>query len=441
MLRFVTDKPNILTNEAKGVIDEYVKKLELHPTIAGLLYARGLRSMQAVREYLDCDESSLHDPFLLKDMNLAVERIKRAIANDEKITLYADYDADGISACAAMLTYLRSINVNVSYYIPSRNTEGYGLNEAAVRDIVNDGTQLLITLDCGITSLKEAALAKELNLDVIITDHHQCPMDLPVCEAILNPLLGNYPYKNLCGAGVAGKLICALGGIEAFMDVVEIICLGTVADVVPLTGENRTIVSMGLRKINTKPRPGIKELIAVSGIEGQVYAHHIAFMLAPRLNAAGRISDAGIGVALLTEKNKNMCRSFAKELDNENKKRQTLESDILGEALRLVETQADLRKDYCIILSAPSWSRGVVGIVASRIVERYHRPVILLQEEGEYCCGSARSVPGVHIYKALNHFSNLFTRFGGHEQAAGMTIKTNDVDSLRAGLNRYLEQH
>ncbi len=414
---------------------EALLAMGLHPRVAQLLAARGVQTEEAAKAFLSPALSDLHDPFLMQDMRAAVENVEAAISGKEPITVYGDYDVDGVSATALLMTYLRKHGAKVDCYIPARHGEGYGLNIPAVEAIAGR-SRLLITVDCGITSAKEVARARELGMRVIVTDHHQLgeqPLD---CEAVLNPLLGGYPFPKLCGAGVALKLVQAMGGLEAVEPLLDLAALATVADLVPLVGENRVIVAEGLRVLRAAKRPGLRALMEVSAVQPETLsAGQVGFQLAPRINAGGRLADASRSVELLTTRDEAAARRIASDLDAENKERQLVEQHILEDARAKIPEEVDFLRDRAIVLCGEGWNPGVIGLAASRLVEQYRWPTLLLAREGDLCVGSARSIPGINIHAALWGCRDLFLRFGGHAQAAGLTLPAAALPELRERLN------
>ena len=408
-----------------------------------LLRRRGVDSPEAARRFLYPQPEHLHDPMRLSCMNEAIRLIRQAMERNSPVWVYGDYDVDGVCSTAILTQCFRGLGLEVHDYIPSRHKEGYGLNEAAIRQIAGDSgcpdrEALLVTVDCGISCLAEVALAKELGLTVVVTDHHRPGDKLPDCP-IVNPLLMNYPFPYLCGAGVAFKLCCALVGFDAASQWIDLAALATVADIVPLTDENRVIVSLGLRAINECPRPGVKALIDAAGLSGKVItAGHIGFQLGPRLNASGRLGEAQRALRLLTGTAEE-ARPIAGELETENQNRRAVENSILSEALDQMAGY-DLLSHRIIVLVGEGWNSGVIGLAASRLVNRYHYPVILLAEEEGVCVGSCRSIPGVDIFAALSSCADLMIRFGGHRQAAGLSIKQDRVPELIRRLDDYLAE-
>lgn len=409
--------------------------------LARVLWARGVTTPQEAEAFLSPQVSGLHDPYLLHDMQPAVDRIRAALAGGEHITVYGDYDVDGVCASAILVEALRAQGGQVDWYIPSRHKEGYGLNMEAVQALAETAS-LLITVDCGITSIEEAQEAERLGLDLIITDHHEPPEQLPRALAVVDPLLGEYPFRRLCGAGVAFKLVWALFGQEAVKDLWELAALATVADLVPLLGENRIIVHHGLACIQKTRRAGLKALMAVAGLEGRtITAGHLGFQIGPRINAGGRLNEASRNVDLLLTKDAHAAEAIARDLNSENSERQRMEMAILKEAEQWVPGNIDFLKDRAMVVVGKGWNTGVVGLVASRLVERYAWPAIVLSEnEDGTATGSARSVPGVNIHAALTMCSDLFLRFGGHAQAAGMTLEAEKIPVLRERLNAAIAE-
>jgi len=426
----------------RAVPDEsVVQKLEqagYSSHLAHLLALRGIKNEEEAKRFLDPNETMFNDPFLFTDMDKAVERIKRALRDNEKIVIYGDYDADGVTAVSILKGFFDSIGHNVDYYIPGRHDEGYGLNDHAVRALAKEHS-LMITVDCGIASLEEVDLANELGLDVIVTDHHQLKEKLPNALAVIDPLIGSYPCRSLCGAGVAFKLVHALGGLEAALSFSDLAAIGTVADIVPLMEENRAIVSVGLKRMNENMRPGVSALCSVAGLSGRtIDSGHVGFMLGPRINAGGRIDKSSKSVEMLLSTDHAFASEIALQLEEHNSLRQALERDITARCLELIDEQIDFINDRAIVLYEDGWNQGVVGIVASRMAEKYNMPCILFASDGESLVGSGRSVPGVHILAAISACSSHLTRFGGHEMAAGLSLPVENFEAFRKDFNSYL---
>ena len=418
----------------------YVRRCdETGPSLAGLpdwmsslLRARGIDTEEKARRFLSPSLADLYDPFLLDGMETTVSLLREAVARKQTILVYGDYDADGVCAASILLDALHEEGASLAYRIPSRHTEGYGLNEAAVREMA-EKCDLLITVDCGISNAAEIALAKELGLTVVVTDHHQPPETLPPADAVINPLLGHYPFPSLCGAGVALKICQALQGIAGVEKRLDLAALATVADVVPLQDENRLIVREGLRRIAASSRPGLQSLLKVSGTVPPLSADHLAFRLGPRLNAAGRLSDARLGVHLLLTPDPAKAEQIARQLEETNRLRQDLERKMTAEALKQLE-DPDLAGAHVLVVSGNGWNPGLVGLTAGRLCDRFHRPAVALSIQGETAVGSCRSIPGINIYRMLSACEDLLDRFGGHEQAAGLTVKAERLAAFRARL-------
>jgi len=432
MLRFMPK------NAQERTIPDELKKLGIPSQLLSLLLDRGIDTQEKIEKYLYPKKEDLYDPMLMQDMDQAVAVIRDAVSKGEEIVVFGDYDVAGVTATAILLTYLRKQGAKVGYYIPDRHGEGYGLNIAAVEQIASHA-KLLITVDCGITCPVEVARAIELGMRVIVTDHHQLGPELPQCSAVLNPLLGNYPFRRLCGAGVAFKLVQALGGMDAIESLWELAALATIADIVPLLDENRVIVSFGLKAMASSQRPGLIALMESAGVDAKsVSASDVAFRMAPRINAGGRLALASRGVELLTTRRLDAAREIAAELDQDNTKRREIEMEIFANADEKARTEIDFLTERAIVVCGEGWNPGVIGLAASRLVEKYKWPAILLAQDGEVCVGSARSIPGVDIHQAMATCRNLFVRFGGHAQAAGLTIEKKNVAKFKRRLTQAI---
>ena len=414
--------------------------------IAQVLINRGIEDGLAVREFLYGGVDNLGNPYLLKDMEQAVGRIAQAIEVKEKITIYGDYDVDGITATAVLYKVLLSLGATIEYYIPDRQSEGYGLNDIALEGLWQSGTRLLLTVDCGISGVSEVAKLQG-KMDIIITDHHQPPDILPLAYAIINPKQPDCLYKDkqLAGVGVAFKLCQALwqhyhGRDVLFLEHLDIVALGTVADIVPLMGENRILVKAGLAAMADTKNVGLKALMIECGLlddkkgSAVIDTGKIGFVLAPRLNAAGRISQATAGVELLVTADGARAAGLAKALNEENIKRQAVEKEILAFAESQL-TAVEVDKQKVLVLSGEDWHSGVIGIVASRLVDKHYRPVIMISVHEGIGKGSCRSIAGFDIYSALKQCQDLLIQFGGHSQAAGLSILLENIEQLRERLN------
>jgi single-stranded-DNA-specific exonuclease len=414
------------------------RELNLSPVVAQVLYNRGLTTPEAAHAFLTAGREQILDPLRLKDMDRAVDLIRRRIASGRPIMVYGDYDVDGVTGTTILVLALRALGATVEYYIPNRFSEGYGLNVGALEEIRARGHDFVLSVDTGVSAVKEAEAAKALGITLVISDHHEPGPTLPDVPALINPKRPDctYPFKGLSGVGVAFKLALALETPNAW-DLLDIVTLGTIADMVPLVGENRAIVREGLAALGSTRRPGLRALMEVAGVKTPVTATHIGFSLGPRINALGRMGSAMQGVELLVTEDPAKAMELARHLDEENRTRQEVEAGILEEALAQAEHQAPKDKEYVLVLAGEGWHHGVVGICASRVLEAYHRPTILLSIDGEEVRGSARSIPAFHMHRALLQVSDLFTKFGGHAAAAGMTLKhPGDVAVLRERLNR-----
>jgi single-stranded-DNA-specific exonuclease len=414
-------------------------------SVASILVSRGIRTFEEARDFFRPSLERLHDPYLMKDMEKAVERIKRAIEQGERVTIYGDYDVDGTTSTAMLTLFLESIGAQVTYHIPDRFTEGYGLSTAGIdRCLISPLGKpgLIISIDCGVTAIAPIAYAREHGVDVIVCDHHEPGDALPDAYAILNPLRKDcsYPYKNLCGCGVGFKLMQALGKEYGVEDKVpyylDFVALASSADIVSLKGENRILTYYGMRLINDHPRPGVRALIDSANIKaGKLGTNQVVFGLAPRINAAGRLGDGGRSVRLLMAKTQEEAILIASELELENANRRRIDEEAFFEACELVSGVLKPGQDKVIVLHNPTWHAGVIGIVASRLVERYHLPVVLLTTIDGVAKGSARSIMGFDIHSALKKVEDKLITFGGHKYAAGVSVSTELVPEFRIALN------
>lgn len=420
--------------------EQLSQKLGISVVVAQLLINRGISNEQDANTFLYAGSDTLGNPFAMKDMEIAVQRIVHAIENQEKITVYGDYDVDGITSCAIVYRLLTKLGAIAEYYIPERQSEGYGLNSHALEHLYQTGTKLLISVDCGISSMEEttAMLGK---MDIIITDHHQPPVILPPAVAVINPkrLDCPYPEKQLAGVGVAFKLCQALWIVrkqsQLLLDDIELVAVGTVADIVPLVGENRLLVKLGLEKMSKNENIGLRSLMQVCNLkDAKIDAGKVGFMLAPRLNAAGRVGHASLAVELLVTSDRDRARQIAALLDEENCQRQLLEKQILESAEQVI-VHGNLATGKVLIVDGENWHPGVIGIVASRLVDRYYRPTIVISTHDGIGKGSCRSIPGFDMYEALSSCSDLLVKYGGHKQAAGLTIEVNNIEAFRQRIN------
>ncbi len=413
------------------------------PLLAAVLRARGIGTPQKAMRYLSRSEALLCDPMLLTDMGKAVARIERAIKNCERVAIYGDYDVDGITSTCLMTEYFRQNGIACLSYIPDRLDEGYGVNEGAIESLREKGVTLVVTVDCGITALEEVAYAKKRGIDVVITDHHECPQQLPDAAAVVNPKRpgSKYPNSELAGVGVAFKLVCALerdpqGSIARYADLVAV---GTIADVMPLTGENRCLVYKGLEKLKRTPRPGFAALLGESGASKKpLNAATVGFTLAPRINAAGRLCKTEISMRLLATEDPAEAELLAKELCELNHRRQELETQVLDDALAGLEGEPVKAP---IVLESETWHPGVVGIAASRLTEEFKVPAIMICVEGNSGKGSCRSYGDFNLFEALSACSAYLESFGGHAFAAGLCIRPEKIDGFRRALAAYYHEN
>lgn len=395
--------------------------------------------------YIKPNIEFLRDPFLLKDMDKATNRIKSAIENKEIIYIYGDYDVDGVSSTSILVLYFDSIGYEVNYYIPNRLEEGYGLNIDAIDELKANGAELIITVDCGITSVREVDYANELGIDVIVTDHHECQEKLPNALAVIDPKREDcsYPFKGICGCGVALKLIHALSGDAFFADVeryLEIASIATICDIMPVLDENRIIVKNGLELMMRSNNIGVKALMDVCELSGnKIKSSHIGFSIGPRINACGRLGYSNLGVKLFTSKNYEDALQLAQAMNRLNEERQAIESNISNEAEKLIRDNPNFENEKVMVLASEGWHHGIIGIVASKLTEKYYKPSILLCLEDGMATGSARSIKGFDLFDALFQCKELMTKFGGHEQAAGLTISEENIDKLRHQINEIAD--
>ncbi|MGE5654094.1 MAG: single-stranded-DNA-specific exonuclease RecJ [Bacillota bacterium] len=423
---------------------ELARLSDCHAVVAALLCARGYETPEQIRLFFDGGLSELPPPADMRDMLTARDRIVRAIAGGEKIVVYGDYDVDGITSTSTLLVGLRWLGGEVAYHIPHRTEEGYGLNRDALSTIADQGASVVVTVDCGISAHEEANHARSIGLDLIITDHHQPPANRVNAFAVVNPKQSgcSYPFKELAGVGVAYQLLLAvrdqLSPGTPIDDLLELVAMGTVADVVPLVGPNRIMVREGLKRLSHSKSIGLSALLTAAGLEGRpVSAGNIAFGLAPRLNACGRIGHADLAVELILTDDRSRAKELANRLDELNNQRQVLEQRILEEAHQMLAADRAWERRRAVVLGSEHWHPGVIGIVASRLVEALHRPVLLFSMDGEMAKGSGRSIKGFHLYNALSDHACYLTKYGGHELAAGLSLERRRFDEFRAAFLEY----
>src|SRR5262245_13418778 len=432
-------------------IDRLSAALRIAPIVARLLCQRGLSDPEVAQRSLNPSLDHLHDPMLLADMREAVDRIIAAIERKERIAIHGDYDVDGITSTVILRRALELLGADVVHFIPERLKDGYGLQAAAIERLYADGVRLIVSVDCGIRGAEAAVRARELGVDLVITDHHEPDTELPVALAVINPKRSDcsYPDKYLAGVGVALKLVqalCRSAGREKLMPgFIKVAAIGTLADVVPLVGENRVIAKLGLDLLTKGPhKVGLRELIDVCGLTGKtIDSYHIGFMLAPRVNAAGRMSTPDIAARLFLADDEAMVeevRQLAQQLDGENVKRQEEEAEILAAAKKIVQTDPEVGARSVLVVAGEGWHRGVIGIVASKLVDAFHRPAIVLSVDGDVAHGSCRSISCFDMLSALERSAHLMIRFGGHKQAAGLAVPTSRIRDLRAAVNAVADE-
>lgn len=424
--------------EQPGLIQKLQAALQLDEVLAKLLVLRDIHSFEAAREFFRPELGHLHDPFLMKDMEQAVERIEKAILSGEKILVFGDYDVDGTTAVALVYSFFKKLHPQIDFYIPDRYHEGYGISFKGIDYAEEQGFSLIIALDCGIKSIDKVAYAKAKGIDFIICDHHLPGDSLPEAVAVLDPKRSDceYPYKELAGCGIGFKLIQAytqknnlpFDDLEAYLDLVAV---SIAADIVPVNGENRTLAWHGLKRLNAQPCPGMDALMDVAGRRAHYSLSDAVFQLGPRINAAGRIADAKNAVKLLISITKDEALEKAKLIDTHNEERRGHDSDITEQALALIEGNAELMKRKSTVVFNEHWHKGVIGIVASRLTETYYRPTVVLTQSSGVVAGSARSVMGFDLYEALSACSELLEQFGGHKYAAGLTMKAENVPAFQ----------
>ncbi len=454
-----------------AAVREISEGLGISFAVAKLLHKRGYGSSDSARKFINKETELLHDPFLLTDMEPAVDRVLAALESGEKIAVYGDYDVDGVTSVTVIYTYLKSLGADVIYHIPNRIGEGYGVNLEALKAFAKEGVSLVITVDTGITAIDEIAAAKEMGIDTVITDHHECRPELPRAVAVVNPKRPDckYPFKELAGVGVAFKLICAVEMRRASLDLygavsrlarefAEVVAIGTIADVMPLVDENRIVVSYGLSLLENTKNVGLKALMRASGliaedaegrpIKKKITTASVGFTIAPRINAAGRISSAEFALELFLTDNPARAEEIAAELCEINRRRQAEENAIIEEADKKIDEQCS-PEDRVIVLDDDHWHHGVIGIVCSRLTEKYNLPAILISFEHnmgdepdskDIGKGSGRSVKGLNLFEALDACSHILTKYGGHELAAGLSVERGRLDEFRRAVNDYAER-
>ena len=434
---------NLKPKPSEESINALANELHVDGLVATLLIQRGIDTYEKARQFFRPSLNNLHDPFLMKDMDKAVERIEKAITNGENILVFGDYDVDGTTAVSLVSSYLKNYYPNVATYIPDRYDEGYGISFKGIDFADDNGFSLIIALDCGIKSIDHVAYANKKNIDFIICDHHRPGNTLPNAIAVLDPKRSDckYPYDELCGCGVGFKLIQALSEnrnqtIEDLLPYLDLVATAIAADIVPITGENRVLAKFGLEVINTNPRPGIKALIQNVKKKGLTITD-VVFIVAPRINAAGRIKHGNHAVELLTEFDFEQAQQFASEIEQYNSDRKDLDKQITKEALSQIENNQE-KERFTTVVFQEDWHKGVIGIVASRLIENYYRPTIVFTKSGDKYAASARSVKGFDVYNALESCAEHLEQFGGHMYAAGMTLKPENYQNFKNAFEKVV---
>jgi len=432
-----------------AVIEHLSQVLGINKVLANLLTQRGITTFDEAKSFFRPDLAHLHDPFLMKDMDKAIDRIEKALSKKEKILVYGDYDVDGTTAVALVYSYLTRFSSNVDFYIPDRYLEGYGVSYKGIDYAGDNGFSLIISLDCGIKAVEKVAYAKKQNIDFIVCDHHYPGDTIPDAVAVLDPKRTDcsYPFKELSGCGVGFKLVQAYSQknnipfeeLESFLDLVAV---SIASDIVPIVGENRVLAYFGLKRLSESPRNGLKSVIKTAGIENkEITVDDIVFKIGPRINAAGRIESGNNAVELLIAEDETYAISMSDKINAFNNTRKSIDTNITMEAMKEVANSPEMKGRYSTVLYNPSWHKGVIGIVASRLIESYYRPTVILTESNGLATGSARSVDGFDLYQAIDACSDLLENFGGHMFAAGVTLKPENVPAFKARFEEYVSKN
>ncbi|MCD4830028.1 MAG: single-stranded-DNA-specific exonuclease RecJ [Candidatus Cloacimonetes bacterium] len=440
-----------LSSEESQLKKSIVEQLHFPEIITDILLRKSLTDVEAIKQFFEPSLANAHDPFLFNDMEKAVERLEQAVTRKERITIYGDYDVDGTTATALLYLGLRMVDADIHFYIPHRMTDGYGLSLSSIQQLRDGGTNLIITVDCGINAVEETASINELGMDIIITDHHNPKETLPQAVAILNPKVVDcpYPYKSLAGVGVAYKLLMGYfirKGMDSEENVnrfLDLVAVGTIADIVPLTGENRIFAKVGLERLALKRNIGLNALINISGLANkEINTADIVFGLAPRINAAGRMGSAMRAVELLISKTDGEAKELAQVIERENTSRQEIDQKTFREACEQIDRKyGKLEETYCIVVASDNWHPGVIGIVASKLVEKYYRPTIMIALNDGVGSGSGRSISEFDLFDALSQVEDMLESFGGHKYAAGLSILPEYLETFEEKLNEWVRQH
>ncbi len=437
----------IIPQADQNAIDALQKQTGLAPMFCRMLHQRNIQSTEQIDQFFNPSLEHLHDPFLLKDMYQAVGRLNRALEQDEKVLIYGDYDVDGTTSVAMFYSFLEPYHQHLDYYIPDRYKEGYGISRKGIDYAVDEGIQLIVAIDCGIRAVEQVAYAKSKGIDFIICDHHLPGDEVPQAVAVLNPLQSDctYPFKSLCGCGVAFKLIQAFAKANEFpdemvYDLLEFVAVATACDIVPVLGENRVFMHVGLQKLNRTQQVGFKALIRESGRQIPMVVSDLVFGLGPMINAAGRLSDAKQAVQMLLAHDDAIATNYAKQLFYRNEERKEIDRQLVKEAEQEIYAISDWEAKSCFVLYQPHWHKGVVGIAASRIVDKFNKPTIILTKSEGNVVGSARSIPGVDIHEAIGKLESLLLNFGGHQYAAGLSMERDKLAEFQKGMETNLSQ-
>ncbi|MBO7301160.1 MAG: single-stranded-DNA-specific exonuclease RecJ [Bacteroidaceae bacterium] len=438
-----------LTHEQTITANTLSAELDISPTLCGLLVRRGITSVAEARNFFRPKLNNLHNPFLMNDMDIAVQRLNKALGKKERILVYGDYDVDGTTAVALVYKFLQQFSSNIDYYIPDRNEDGYGISKRGVDYAYSTGVTLVIVLDCGIKAVDEIAYAKSLGIDFIVCDHHVPDETLPCAVAILNPKLkgSTYPYPHLSGCGVGYKFMQAFAmdngiPVDQLYPLLDLVAVSIASDLVPIMGENRILAYHGIKQINHSPSVGLKAIIDVCGLqEKEIGINDIIFKIGPRINASGRIQKGKVAVDLLIENNPRLALAMGQQINEFNETRKELDKSMTEEANIIVEELESFDERRAIVIFNPDWHRGVIGIVASRLTEVYHRPAVVITCTGDIATGSARSVAGFDLYKAMEHCRDLLDNFGGHTYAAGFSLKVENIETFASRFEEFVTEN
>lgn len=439
-----------LNRACSNAKEQLANELSISPILAKLLIQRGITTFEEARSFFRPDITQLHDPFLMKDMDKAVQRLTKAMKRNEKIMIYGDYDVDGTTSVALVYRFLVKIYSNITYYIPDRYAEGYGISYKGIDTASKENISLVISLDCGIKAIEKVKYAQSLGIDFIICDHHTPDDQIPPAVAVLDPKRPdcNYPYQHLSGCGVGYKFMQAfalqneIDQTKHLHTSLDLVALSIASDIVPITGENRILAFEGLKQINNNPSIGVKAIIEVCELKNrELTISDIVFKIGPRINASGRMTLASEAVELLVANNYKMALQKSKQINQYNNDRKSLDKNTTEAALSMIESNAEYEKRKSIVVYHPDWHKGVIGIVASRLTEEYYKPTIVLSQSNGYASGSARSVQGFDIYKAIESCKNLLENFGGHMYAAGLTLKAENVPAFTIAFEKYVAKH